>query len=804
MHTYIYSVRLGVMLLLILWSFSGFASTTPADDAEPDSQAAQDNINTDQPQKPQTGPFATASDSEVFIPNLKGAVSVDAALDEPQWEDATKVTLDFVTQPFNNTASPVKTTVYVFEDGETLYVGFIAEDPDPSAISAFYRDRDQIWSNDLVGIKLDTFNNERLAYQFFINPFGVQADAIENEMTGSETDSWNAIWQSSGRITESGYVVEAAIPLRVMNFNEAKDKKVWGAEFVRFYPREDRLRLSNLPFDRDNACTLCQMGDVAGFEQASQGNNLALVPTLVLGQSEQRDVNADSPWQDETTTEAGLDVKWGITPQVSLQATLNPDFSQVESDVAQVSINNTFSLYYDERRPFFVENAGYFSTNQTLVYTRNINAPDYGAKVTGQVDAHTFGVFLADDTSTRFIVPGNLSSSVATLDTDSINAALRYRYDYSPDFSVGFVSTLRDADDYHNYVSGVDMKYRLTGQDTLQAQWVYSDTQYPFTLYQDFCGNACLNSEDSNETVLRTRYPDNFGGQSWRVNYLHEQEDWYFRADHYANDDDFRADLGFETKVDFHRSLLGGGYMWWNDTGWWNRIRVNGDWDITHNDAGELLEREVEVYASIRGTMQSFFEIGHLQRDRVGLRFDPSVLSVEGNTDMFAEKSYSMYVESRPSPYLFVSTFVRAGDQVDFANNRLGEQIYTESQVDTNIGRHTQIRLRHTYSDLDVEGDPLFTARLTDVRMTYQFNARQYLRLIMAYSNVHRNQSNYTFDVDNRSRSLSGQLLYSYKLNPLTKFFVGVASGAVEQGQLSSLREHERSVFMKFSYAWLR
>lgn len=792
--------RLAVALFLG-WIGSVSASAI-TDGEEPDQASSPTEQSQEAPPRKTT--FAVGENATTFIPFVEGEVTVDGTLDEPQWLKANRLSLDFVTRPFENTAAPVKTDVLIFEDGENLRVAFIASDPDPSAISAFYRDRDRIWSDDLVGVKLDTFNTERLAYQFFVNPLGVQADAIQNEMTGNESDSWNAIWESAGKITDTGYVVEMSIPLRTLNFEEGKQSKTWGAEFVRFYPREDRLRLSNLPLDRDNACILCQMGDVEGFASATQSNNLAIVPTVVLGKGKSRDPFTSREWEDNEAKELGLDIKWGITPQVSLQATLNPDFSQVEADVAQVSINNTFSLYFDERRPFFVENAGYFSSNQRLVYTRNIATPDYGAKLTGQMGAHTFGAFVADDQVTRFIVPGNLSSSVAEIDSDTVNAAFRYRYDVNNDLSIGLVSTLRDADEYHNYVNGVDAKYRITSQDTLRAQYVVSDTQYPFTLYQDFCRNDCINSEDSSETAIRTQHDDAFTGAAWRVNYIHEERDWFVRADHYANDKDFRADLGFETKADFHKSVFGGGYMWWNDNSWWNRIRINGDWDISHNDDGELLEREVEAYVSIRGTMQSYIELGHVKRERVGLRFDPSVLTVDGNTTLFEESSTSLYMETRPNPYVFFNTFVRTGDQIDFANNRLGEQLYTESQLDMNLGKHTQVRLRHTYSDLDVEGAQLFTARLSDIRVTYQFDARQFVRLIGAYTNIHRNPDNYQAEVKPLTRSFGVQLLYSYKLNPLSKFFVGIASSGIQQAPLQQLTEAEKSVFMKLSYAWLQ
>ena len=185
------------------------------------------------------------------------------------------------------------------------------------------------------------------------------------------------------------------------------------------------------------------------------------------------------------------------------------------------------------------------------------------------------------------------------------------------------------------------------------------------------------------------------------------------------------------------------------------------------------------------------------------MRHDPSTLAVTGNTDRFDEQSVSVYAETRPNPTFFVSTFVRKGDQIDFANNRLGKQLFVESMVDVNLGKHTQLRFTQLYSNLDVASASLFTARISDLRLTYQLDARQFVRLIGIYNNTHRNQDNYQFDVKPVTRTLGGQLLYSYKLNPLTRFFVGVSSAAIEENPLTGLTTTNKSVFMKFSYAWL-
>jgi hypothetical protein len=741
--------------------------------------------------------------AKLDIPHLGGEIKIDGELNDIQWQQAKELELNYVTRPFENTRPPVTTRVKLFENGDTLYVAFIAQDPKVEDISAFYRDRDGIWSDDLVGIKLDTFNDSRLAYQFFTNPHGIQADSIQNEMTGGESDSWDGIWQSAGKIVADGYQVEVAIPLRILNFKEGNENKVWGAELVRYYPRADRLRISNMPRDRNNSCNLCQMGAISGFKRAKQGKNLALVPTLVLGKGQNRNPEESFEWEDSDNQEIGLDVKWGITPEMSLQATLNPDFSQVEADVAQLSINDTFALFFDEKRTFFLENSDYFSSNYNLVYTRNVGAPDYGAKVTGRIDQHTFGFFVANDESTTFLVPGNLGSSIANLEQESLNLALRYRYDLSEQLSIGWTGTLRDAEGYYNYVNAIDAKYQLTDNDTFRAQILRSDTQYPIDLYTEFCDNNCEQDEDYTETALRLKNTDTFNGKAYRVSYTHEERNWNVFLNRNSRGSGIRTDLGFGSLADRHQSVVGAGYNWYSENTWWNKVRLSGDWDISHNDNNELIEKESEVHLSMNGRLQSYFEISLLTRVKVGLRDDPSILSITDNSTLFTERQGSFYFEMRPSPSWYFSTFMRFGDHIDYDNNRLGKQWLVRPTINWNIGKSLQFKLRHTYQNLDVHNQQLFTANLSDFRTTYQFNQRQFLRLILVYSDIERNQQNYTFDVDASSKGLGTQLLYSYKLNPLTKFFVGYSDSAYQDDVLTSLTKSGRSVFTKFSYAWL-
>lgn len=748
--------------------------------------------------------FASANHHSdvIAIPTLDGAVQVDGVLDDTLWQQAAKVSMNIVSRPYLNTASPVETTAYVYENGTTLFVAFDARDPDPSQIRALYRDRDSNFSDDVVGVKIDTHADGRLAYQFFANPFGIQADAIENQMTNSESAAWDAIWSSGGQIHHNGFVVEMAIPLNILKFEEAQGKKRWAMEFVRFYPRNESLRISNLPWDRNNSCFLCQMGPVEGFADAVQGRNLALVPSLVLGKGESRDPYDSPSWSNSNVNEISFDAKWSPTPEVGLLATYNPDFSQVEADVAQLSVNNNFALFFPEKRTFFTENAEYFDSLYKFVYTRNIQDPDIGLKLTGRKGAHTLGLFAADDTSTLLFVPGNLSSSVVEYARPSNNLVARYRYDLSNDLSVGLLSTQRRATDYSNSLNAVDMKYQWSPFDVLRAQFAHSTSEYPQDLYKQLCDLDCL-SNDINEGVLRLRRDEAFSDSAFSVAYRHERRDWMVRMDHLNTGADFRSDLGFENFIDRKRSLVGGHWRWFSQDSWWNTATLYADWDITHSIAGELLEVEREARLTVLGGWQTEATVGMVEREIAGLRQDSSSLVIRGNSERFYEQGAFIDVQMNPTNLLSWSLYASySPEKVDFANNRVGVQRTVKPSVDLNIGKHMQVSLQHTRSVLEADGAKVFVANLTDLRMTYQFDTKQFLRLVVVHSDLERNRDNYREAVDANSRQLSLQALYSYKVNPLTKFFIGYAEAGFSDDTFSQLTETDRSVFMKFSYAW--
>lgn len=730
---------------------------------------------------------------QVQLTHTDQAFTIDGNLDEPQWAKATPIELIVETSPNENTPAPVKTFAYAMTDGDTLYFAFDARDPDASAIRANLTDRDNAWGDDMIGIKLDPSGQGRLAYQFFVNPYGVQEDSIENELTGDESDAWDGIWQTGAKITERGFQVEVALPLRILNFDDTDPNPTWGIELVRFYPRSETHRLSIAPLDRNLACTLCQMVPLTGLKDLKASQQLQITPTLTARQDEKRR-NDKSPWNTEDEVDVGMDIRWGITPDTLLNATINPDFSQVEADSGQLDVNTTFALFFPEKRPFYLDNADLFDTYESLIHTRNLAEPKYGVKLSGSRQKHSFGILQTKDEQTNFLMPGNLGSSLASLGDDSQNFAGRYRYNYSDDLTIGMLATARTSGDYHNYTLATDGRIDFSAQDYLTFVLIGSDTQYPDDLAASLSGEARLRAESK----------DDLSGISYEVGLNHEERDWNAFASYRHADDDFRADLGFIDTVDSAKAIIGGGYNWYPTGHFFNKLRVSGDVDRTENNAGELIEQETEIYFSGNGKWQSYFHLYVGDRERRGRRENADSLAIDGNAPLFDETYGGLTLEFTPIGNLDVDVDLDIGDEIDFANNQLGESLEINPAINWRPVSQLKLKLEHLWKQLDVDGGTLFTANLTDLRLSWQFDVYSFLRLTAIYTDIERDLSLYTrpgYDAD--EQSLEAELLYGYKLNPQTVFYLGYADGRFDDDNLDSLTQTNRSVFAKFSYAWL-
>lgn len=712
----------------------------------------------------------------VELPRVVSNFAIDGELDEDAWQYGRHLDLDVETSPGENIPARVRTTAYLLEDGDNLYVAIKADDPEPSRIRAYLRDRDTAYDDDFAGIVIDTYNDGRRAFEFFANPLGVQMDLTNDDVNEEEDDSWDAIWESAGQINEEGYVIEMRIPLSQLRFPVVDGKQVWAIDLVRIYPRDRRYRLSNNPSDRNINCYLCQLQKITGLENAEPGRDLEIVPTLTASQTDSTDDPGVTPMvSGDSDVEAGLSVRWGITPDVTANLALNPDFSQVEADSAQLDVNNRFALFFPEKRPFFLEGADYFTTPQRAVFTRTVADPNVGMKLTGKRGDNTFGVFAADDDVTNILIPGPFGSDATVLEEANTAFVGRYSRGFGNASSVGGLITVRDGENYQNSVAGIDANWKFDEQHSIEIQYLQSNTEYPLDIATEF------------EQPL-----ESFTGDSLVAEYNFDSRNWFAEIEHQRTDEGFRADSGFEPRVDAIRYEFEGGRNWYGeDDDWWTKVRLHTQYEIGHQNDGTLTDKVIAMRLGVGGPMQSWTQI-ILER---GNEFFDGTL--------FKKKRLGFFIEGKPRGGMYVSIYTHIADRIDYANTRLGEQFFFEPSLNFNIGRHLLLRIQGVYSDLDTQQDEdIFDASVLDARLTWQFDRRSFLRLTVQNFDVDRNTAVYTEPVDSRSRDQGRQLLYSYKINPQTVFFLGYSDQYVDDDTLDGLTISDRSWFLKVGYAW--
>ena len=758
------SLLIGLLISLLI-SQETLATTTPAMGEEPAAPQSQQSAT------------AIIAGVALSVPETAEKIVVDGVLSEAAWEAALSMPLTYETRPAENTLAPVETRIYLTYDSDNLYIAFLAEDPEPEKIRARLSDRDQAFQDDFVGVALDTFNDERRAFEFFVNPLGVQMDLIFDDVNGREDGSWNGIWDSAGKLTTTGYVVEMAIPYSTLRFPKGSQNQRWGLDALRFYPRGDRHRLSINPQDRAVDCYLCQLTKIEGFGGASPGRNLEITPTATAARQDRRESFPDGKFQQgDTESDIGLTATWGITPNITFSGTLNPDFSQVEADTAQLSINRQFALFFPERRSFFLEGQELFSTPFNAVFTRNVADPTWGAKLAGKVGKNAIGLFAAKDELTNLLFPGSQGSRTTSLPIKTTDSVLRYRRDIGDSSALGGLITSRSGTDYSNEVYGIDGLYRFNDSNSVSFQGLLSNTQYPAAVAAEF-GQPQGSLDD----------------HAIRADFNHRSRNWQGWGRYRDIGPDFRADLGFISQVGFSRWVAGLAHLWWGEEeDWYTSIRVGGEHKVTTDSSGQELERRSELNFRVSGPLQSTISFGGGVRDQFF------------NGTNFSQTFFFSWLEVRPSGNLWLGMFSLGGDTIDFANTRPAERLRLEPNVTYNFGRHLRANLSHTYEKLDVEGGNLFTANLSNLRLTYQFNLRTFARLVLQNTDISRTVElfNDPQSVSQETNRLFTQLLGSYKINPRTVVFLGYSDN-YRGDERVDLTQVNRAVFLKVGYAWV-
>jgi hypothetical protein len=753
---------------------------------------------------------------------------IDGKLDEDIWKTATVFKEFYQTQPGDNIAPSQKTEALMAYDSKTLYLAFRAYD-EQGKVRVTVPKRDQVFDDDNVTIMIDTFNDKRKAYEFVFNPLGVQADAIFTEGNG-EDFSVDLVMESKGLVDNDGYTVEVAIPFKSMRYVAGKDK-IWGINFYRRIQRFDREQNSWMPLSRDKSSLLSQFGQITGLEGISTARTFEVIPSITLSESgnltrtlSQAAISGNPLLRDPgrmvnqpINSDLGVSLKFGITPTITLDATANPDFAQVEADAPVVTANQRFPIFFSEKRPFFLEGIDIFQTPIQAVHTRAIVDPDYAVKLTGKQGRTTFGLLLASDNA-----PGNYSEEERNdpdalpniqrfLDKNAYIGVLRLKRDIGKESSLGMIATTYDFIEQHNRLGGVDGRFRLDKQTTFSFQALGTSSRRYFY------------DADEDNSLYRT---GNALAYSWNLDKTGRNFGYQLSGE--GKTRDYRADVGFYGRTNFNYNNL---FMRYSSNPKakakfisWRAFTFNGigyDWQgrtnsVEHGDNiafnfakqiffnvgyNDFYERvfEGEFGAKRTATRQGAFSGNDPERSLHGR-------SLFSNFNMNPSKKYSIGLFAGHRWNIFDFDF---GAGPKFPRVSPAALLNPDAPLDPGAANTFDLGVSVSYQPTNA------------LKTSLDYNRNRYTRndtgRIVFIDNIYSSLTTYQFtrflfararvDYDSLASSIRGQYLFGWTPNPGTAFYAGYNDATNYNGYSNftghyepGFRRQGRTFFIKTSY----
>jgi hypothetical protein len=858
-----FSSALILLITVIALSVSAQTPTASPATESPSSpaQAQPQNVNPNVAASPETSaspssnlenaaasgtarPLPVERNRPVRVPRFSSAPVIDGRLDDVVWRSAAMFA-DFVqTQPGDNVAPSRRTEAFLGYDSRNLYVAFRAFD-EPANIRSTVAQRDNVFEDDNVRIVLDTFNDQRRAYILIFNALGIQADGILTEGRG-EDYSVDIVMESKGEINQEGYVVEVAIPFKSLRYEAGGDRQ-WGLHLARRIKRFNNELDSWMPLSRDRSDFLGQAGRITGLDGIDTERQLEIIPSLTLSQTGTRvrtlpfsflDLNpgAIDPGRfrnDGLDFDPGLTVKFSLTPAITLDFALNPDFAQVEADETVVTANQRFPIFFEEKRPFFLERIDIFQTRMNVVNTRAIVDPDVAVKLTGRRGRNTFGLLLASDNA-----PGNFSedernalnecvarreidptincgSIERLLDRNALIGVLRLRRDVGRDSNVGMFATSYNFIERRNQLGGFDGRFRLDPQTIAEFQVVGTHSRRFFY------------DPDLNRRTYRT---GNGFGYSYALDRSGRNFGFVFNG--VGRTRDYRADVGFTPRVNTNQHRA---FFRYSTEPQANRTivsrRLSNQAFVSHDWDGRLQNWQYGPQFMVQFQRQTFVgaggEIGYerLFEEEFGPRRSATQTGAFFGADPERSAYYRTlygFIESNFNrQYSGELVIIHVWNAFDFdfgAGPRFprvspaalinpnaprdpgtGNQFRIEAEFRYQPTAALSISLDYTKSRLtrDDTGLVAFNDNIYSLRSVYQFTRNSFARARLDYSTL-----------DARMRA---QVLFGYTPNPGTALYIGYNDDLNRNGfnpftgQLEpGFRRNGRTFFIKMSYLFQR
>lgn len=768
--------------------------------------------------------FVAEKNKPAGLHRFEKAPVIDGILDDEIWKTAT-VFKDFVqTAPGDNVAPSEKTEAMIGYDAKTLYLAFHCYEA-RDKVRATVAKRDDVFGDDNIRVLLDTFNDQRKAYVLVFNPLGVQQDGIRTEGTGADF-SIDIVMESKGVLTDDGFTIEVAVPFKSLRY-EAGKGKIWGIHIIRQIQYMNNETDSWMPLVRGQSTLLSQTGHLTGLEGISTERTLEIIPSITVSENGQLAPSFNPTPNDPGRIlngpikyDLGVSVKYQLTPTVTLDAAINPDFAQVEADAPVVLANQRFPIFFDEKRPFFLEGKDIFNTPLTLLYTRTIVDPDVAAKLSGKVGRNSFGLMFASDAS-----PGGISRSRSFLSKNANSAVFRLKRDVGKENSVGLLATTYSFANRHNHVFGFDGRFLPSSKTTILFQFVGTTSRRFFF------------DPDTGASVYRTG-----NGFGYTSSLSRNSRHWFVQFATGARSRDYRTDLGFNQRTNTNSQS----FFWEYDSepnqknkfvNWGinsnNFIRYDWQGRSQQSGYGARIFANFRKQGFITGGFDTYYErvfeeeFGArrtLARPCDSLGTNPlllpctffgqgersstnKVVSFGGSVTPSKKLSLSLFgdLDFGPLDYDFGNgpKFPRASpaalNGIDSLDPGAGNAFNLNASVGLQPTDAWQVSLDYTKSRLRRQDTRLlaYDDNIFSLRSTYQFT-----RFIFARARI---------DYDSLAANVRAQFLLAWTPNPGTAFYAGYNDDLNYNGfgpftgQLQpGFRRNGRSFFIKASYLFRR
>jgi hypothetical protein len=667
--------------------------------------------------------------------------------------------------PSDGQPSTQKTEAYLGYDDRYFYCIVVAFDYEPGKVRGHRTPRDNVTGDDKVDLFLDTYHDRRRAYVFTVNAYGHQMDGLWTEGPRNQyDDTWDAVWESRGQPTEQGFVTWVAVPFKSLRF-PVTEEQTWGIVLVRWIVRNNESatwpRVSTRIEGR-----MSQEATLEGLHGISPGHGDMLIPYAYTRSFRTLDQSIpNEPFFQSKTLEprVGADAKLILKQSFSLDMTVNPDFSQVESDQPQITVNRRFEAYFPEKRPFFLENPSFFETPLNLLFTRNIADPQFGVRLTGKRGPYAIGALFADDRSPgESMAPGDPLEGKRAFFT-----ALRVNRDIFRQSTIGLIYTDREFAGTFNRVGGVDSRFKLHKNWWVTAQAVASSTTLPGGARSAGPAYKTQARFDGRTFYSNAEYNDLSPGFNTLTGFIStETVERPINVGRTITRPPLRTDMRGASEIAMYRFRPEGKYL----ISWGPTAFINPVWD--HH--GNRLDLYQDYTMSWEFTGQTAFEL-YYQADQEMLR--PQDFAGFTANQVYSHHRQGVYFETALVKQIIFKAEYSQGAQLNVVPPTGQLPLLanlSQASVSLVVRPERHLGIENTYLlDRLVDrstGESVFNDDIIRSVWTWQFNRKLSVRVIPQYNSVLANPARTSLGT---SKNFNTDFLLTYLLNPFTALYIG-------------------------------